>query len=215
VAGFVVLGLLAGAVPAQAAPFTLDAVLTGDPRPDSPDGLSVLVNILVDGNVATFTVDLDMAEEHPKARLDEFGFNLLAPSSQYSMGNFSLPYTPIWNNLNGSGGAQFLLTLNDPNGNKSDATNITSLSFTVTKTSAFTLADFTDAPLSCSSNSLLGCNQLAVHLQALGADGEDSGVATGNYPGVTPVPEPGTLTLLGFSAVAAALARRRREAPAR
>jgi hypothetical protein len=205
----------AGAVPASATPIELTTVLTGDPRPGGPDDLTVLVSIVgdTDSNTTTWTVDLDMASSHPHARLDEFGFNLFGLSSQYSVSGLSLPYTPAEDTLNGSGGTQFLMTLNDPNGKMNDATNITSLTFSVIKTSNFTLADFLDAPLSCSNDSLFGCNQLGAHVQGLGAHGEDSGVAVGNFEPIA-VPEPGTLLLVSLGA-GAAVFRRRAQAPAR
>ena len=214
-AAIVLAGVLAPTT-AVATPISLTTKLLGDPRPNSPDNLTVLVSVLGDttSNITTWTVDLDMASYYPQARLDEFGFNVAGPSSQYSFGSFSLPYTPTGGSLNGSGNASFLLTLNDPNGNKNDASNLTSLSFTLIKSSNFTLADFLDAPVICSNDTILGCNQLAAHLQAVGVNGNDSGVAIGNYPGaqVTPVPEPGTMMLLGSGAVALLSRRKRRTA---
>ena len=198
---------------AAATPFTLQVTLTGDPRPENPDGLEVVVTIVGDteSNETIWTVDLTMNADHPNARLDEFGFNLVGPSSQYSFGDFSLPYTPTSGTLNGSGATTFLLTLDDPSGNRYDATNLTSLSFTVTKTSDFTLNDFLLAEPSCSNNTFLGCNQLGAHLVALA--GGASGVAVGNYP-PTGVPEPSTMAFVGAGLlVAAARQRRRRVAP--
>jgi hypothetical protein len=212
----VVLAILAvtgSASIASATPINLTVTLTGDPRPANPDGLEVVVSIVGDTttNVTYWTVDLTMNTEHPNARLDEFGFNLLGLSSQYTFGNFSLPYTPVAGTLNGSGGTTFLLTLNDPSGNSSDATNLTSLSFTVTKTSNFTMNDFLLAPVSCSNDTLLGCNQLGAHLVALA--GGASGVATGNYtPPSASVPEPTAIAFLGAGLLFAAAWQRRRRA---
>lgn len=193
---------LATAVSVSAAPILLNTVLTGDPRPNNPDNLRVIVTVAGDttSNVTSWTVDLDMAAYHPSARLDEFGFNLRGGYTNYAFSNFNLPYSSTGGTLNGSGGSTFLLTLDDPSGNRYDATNVTSLRFNVTKnTGTFSMDDFLLAPTSCSSDSLLGCNQLGVHLQALnGLSG--SGVATGNYPPPPPpptsVPEPASLLLM-------------------
>ena len=206
-----ILALFFGASFASATPISFSVTLTGDPRPDNPDGLEVVVTIVGDttSDVTYWTVDLIMNTEHPNARLDEFGFNLLGLSSQYTFGNFSLPYTPISGTLNGSGGTTFLLTLDDPSGSSRDATNLTSLSFTVTKTSNFTMDDFLLAPVSCSNDTLLGCNQLGAHLVSLA--GGASGVATGNFqPPSASVPEPSAVAFVGAGLLFVAAWQRRR-----
>jgi hypothetical protein len=203
---------------ALAAPFTLTTVLRGDPRPANPDNLEVAVSITgdTDSRVTYWTVDLNMPIYHPNARLDEFGFNLVGARTNYTFSNFNLPYTPTMGTLNGSGGTTFLLTLDDPSGHRSDATNIRNLTFQVTNLSRnFTLNDFLLAPTSCSNDSLLGCNQIGAHLQALNG-GDGSGIATGNYPAPPPpppppvsVPEPGTMLLVALGATVAAFKRAR------
>jgi hypothetical protein len=206
-----IVALFCGGSIASATPINLTVVLTGDPRPANPDGLEVVVTVTGDttSSVTYWTVDLTMNTEYPSARLDEFGFNLLGLASQYQFGDFSLPYTPVGGNLNGSGGTTFLLTLDDPSGNSRDATNLTSLSFTVTKTSNFTLNDFLLAPVSCSNDTFLGCNQLGAHLVALA--GGASGVATGNYtPPSASVPEPSAMAFIGAGLLFAAAWQRRR-----
>jgi hypothetical protein len=205
---------LLNATSGYASPINITTTLTGDPRPGSPDDLNVLVSIVGDtlSNVTKWTVDLNMSSVYPGARLDEFGFNLVGSRSLYSFSNFNLPYTPVSGSLNGSGNTTFMLTLDDPAGNKNDATNIYSLSFTLTKTSNFLLSDFLNAPVSCSNDTLLGCNQMAAHLQAVGYNSNDSGVAVGGYGQVNQVPEPGTMLLLGSGALGAMAARRRQKA---
>ena len=208
-----VLALLLYPAAASATPFTLNAILQGDPRPENPDDLRILVSILGDttSNVTNWTVDLDMAATHPDARLDEFGFNLLGLASQYSFSGFNLPYTSVTGTLNGSGSTTFMMTLNDPSGWRQDATNSNSLSFQVINNAgSFSLNHFLLAPTSCSNNALIGCNQLGAHLQAVGDASAESGVAVGNYgPPPASVPEPGTLLLMFVGAGVAAVARRR------
>ena len=191
------LALLSAATPTSAAPISFNTVLTGDPRAENPDGLKVLVSILGDADDATitnWTVDLVMDDTHPNARLDEFGFSLVAPAIQYSVLNITPAYTAAaLDKLQGygSGNSRFLLTLDDPSASSNDATNNKSLTFTLKKTTAFSLSDFIDGPAVCSSNDVLGCNQMAAYIVAL--QNGASGVAIGDYDDVAPVPEPASL----------------------
>ena len=102
------LALLSIAAPASADPISFSTLLTGDPRLENPDGIKLLVSIIGDANDATltkWTVDLVMDDTHPNARLDEFGFSLVAPASQYSVLGITPSYTAATQDtLQGYGG---------------------------------------------------------------------------------------------------------------
>jgi hypothetical protein len=211
------------AAPAAAGPISLSAHLTGDPRPGSADNLSVNVSIVGDANDAAlthWTVNLDMAVQYPLAKLDEFAFNLggTLPANPLLVGFEIISVAPNYSAQTldklagyGNGQAQFLLTL-DKQG-PAGVNNAVPLTFTVRKkTGPFAIGDFLDAPCTQGAD-LLGCNQMAAHIQALANSG---GIAAGDYVDGDPdvqivaTPEPASTVLFGSGAVAAALSRRRR-----
>ena len=211
-----VLGLAGLPVAVYAAPFTINATLTGDGRPANPDNLSVDVTISGDdtSNVTNWVVDLTMDAFHPGAALHEFYFNLAGSSADYTLANFnpatwSLTATDV-NNANGSGNASFMFEVSGPN---NTVTNAINLSFSVTKqTGLFALSDFLTAVQGCSNDVLLGCGQLGAHVGSLTAgQGEsDSGFALGDYT-TTQAPEPASMLLIGTGLALAFRRHRRRQ----
>ncbi len=210
---------------AQAIPFQITSQLTGDPRPENPDG--IVVNITIDADtessLASWHIDLDSAALHPEMKLHEFYFNVLGTAGDYVFSNFSpAAWTTQLNDVvkgGGGGGATFLFEVIDPPGGaKTDVTNNVLLSFDMTKlTGFFNPADFTSAPNTSTS---AGFNsQMGAHLQSLNKVGSlvtsDSGFATGNYnydPDpivVLTVPEPGLLLLLSSGLLGMTIIRRR------
>jgi len=191
-----VAALLFPAVEAEAISFTITSQLTGDPRPDNPDGLIVDVTVDVVDNVAEWTIDIN-SPSHPSAKLDEFYFSMVGFAGDYTFTNFdpanwsvSSPATTV----GGGGGLNFLFEADGPN--PTNVTNDVNLTFDMTKTTGdFTLGDFLLAPV-WSNTDLGGPWQLGAHLQSLGVAGEDSGFAVGNYNS-TPVPEPASMLLIG------------------
>ena len=218
---------LAGAPQAEAVPFTVTSVLTGDFRASNPDNL--LVNVTITGdttsNVTNWLVDLDMAASHPSARLGVFAFNIETEWFQYAtFSNFSPSSWSMTsgNNVPGSGGADFRFETNDPAGSANNVTNSQSLSFNATLNSFFggtqtwSTANFLNAPLSSGGGIPDPGAQLGAHIQSLSTAGcagcSDSGFASGVYGNQPPasVPEPMTLLLVGLGMAGVGIRRARR-----
>lgn len=217
-----VLSMIVGSAPtAEAVPFTITSVLTGDIRPQNPDNL--IVNVTVTGdttsNETSWVLDID-SPLHPNATLGGFFFNLAVDPTLLSFFDFtpsawSISYTT--HNAPGSGGARFQFAANDPPGSGNNATNSVNLTFTSRLSSGtWNEAMFLNAALSDGAGTADPGVQLGAHLRSLSTAGcatctTDSGFAGGNYSGTptTSVPEPGSLMLIGLGVAAFAATRRR------
>ena len=210
---------LAGARQAEAEPFTISAVLTGDFRTNNPDNL--LVNVTITGdttsNLTNWLVDLDMASAHPNATLGVFAFNIVT-TELVTFSNFSPSTWSVTSgdNVPGSGGADFRFETNDPAGSANNVTNLQSLTFDATLgTGNWSLSNFLSAPYSTGGGIPDPGAQLGAHIRSLSTAGcsgcSNSGFASGNYqPPTSSVPEPTTLLLMGLGMVGAGIRRARR-----
>jgi hypothetical protein len=217
------LSCLALAPRASAEPFTVNAVLTGDYRATNPDNIFVNVTITGDtaSNLASWVVDIN-SPLHPNATLDVFAFNLaLGAGQSVSFANFSPSSWSITgpaDNVQGSGGADFLFESNDPPQSSNNVTNSVNLTFSSTLLGGGTWStlNFLNAGLSDGGGIPDPGAQLGAHVRSLSTAGctgcSDSGFASGNYvpPPTTSVPEPATLLLYGVGLLAATATRRKR-----
>ncbi|MBI4775079.1 MAG: hypothetical protein HY788_13035 [Deltaproteobacteria bacterium] len=194
--------------------YTISAVLTGDPRSENPDNILVNVTIEVDEvnspNVASWTVEFDMAGVHPNAKASEFYFNLENSGNKFDSGNLTFsgfdPSTwavvsPASTVGGGTFTPNFLFEAQDTGTgqNKNPIQDGIPLMFDMTLTAGnFLISDFLNAPFSVSSDMVLGSGQLGMHVQSLnmaaGNATTDSGFVLGNYH---VVPLPAAVWLLG------------------
>ena len=211
--------VVAGSLPSLGSAFPISAQLIGDSRPGNPDDIIIDVTIaLIDADTVQWTIDIN-SPLHPNARLDEFYFNVLTPvGGSYSFSDFSptdwAVATPA--TTAGGGSISFEFEALDPAGppNAADVDNDTNLVFLMHLAGggSFTEDLFLDAISACSSDVALGCGQLGAHVQSLtvppGSTGvSDSGFVLAEYlqPAPPPLPEPGTLSLVGAMLLALGL----------
>jgi hypothetical protein len=217
--------VVAGSLPSLGSAFPIVAQLIGDPRPGNPDSLIIDVTITeVDADTVHWLIDIN-SPLHVDVKLDEFYFNVVTPAGgSYTFDGFNpadwdvdTPATTA-----GGGGIAFHFEALDPPGppNAADVTNATSLEFNMHLGGGPTFTDalFLLAASSCSNDATLGCGQLGAHLQSLTLGNpndpatSDSGFVLGTYltPAPPPLPEPGTLSLLGAMFLALGLVHLRR-----
>jgi hypothetical protein len=207
---------------AEAVPFTINSVLTGDFRTNNPD--NILINVTIQGdttsNLTTWVVDLNSPTAHPNMNLHAFAFNVLGGGfndftfSAITPGGWSFS---LGNNVPGSGSADFLIEANDPSGPGNNVTNSVPLTFTLAyDLGNWSEAMFYNAPLSTGGGIPAPGAQMGAHVRSLSTNGcsgcSDSGFASGNYdrPPTTSVPEPSSLLLMGIG-LGGVLFRQRRK----
>jgi len=219
---------LAYATPARADSFTVTGRLTGDDRPENPEGLVIDVAVNVVDDRASWTVDLDSLA-HPDARLHLFAFNLDLDGAVPAFSDLTpdnaggKTWRPVsGTNVPGSGGADFDFAVRlggggSPHPNRVD--NATDLTFDMTLDGGtfWSRAMFAGAGLATGGGIPALGAPMGAHLQSLvqgPLNDTDSGFASGGWDdpggsGGDPIPEPGTLALCALGVATVVFARRR------